>query len=480
MAKKNIIGRINECRIIDNLLQEKEAQMIAVYGRRRVGKTFLVRQYFDNKFHFSITGMYNANTALQLAMFHTAMKQYTSTSTLPKTWFEAFEQLKDYLMTIDDKQIILFFDELPWLDSPKSNFLTAFTHFWNSWAATRDGLKLFVCGSATTWMLNKIVGDKGGLYGRCSRAIYLAPFNLGEVEQFIQKQKGINWNRYQIIEAYMIFGGIPYYLNMLDRQLTFKQNIDILFFKHGAPLKDEYDFLFRSLFKNANIYRQVVELLSKKNKGLSLSEIRQELKMSMGGALSKVLDELCKCDFLRKYHAFEKKERDVMYQLVDHYSLFYLHFVHQQNPDEHFWSNLQQTKHNAWAGYAFEQVCLHHIEQIRMKLGINGVLVNVCSWTSPHQIDKNGVEWNGAQIDLLISRADSIIDICEIKYSSSEYIITADYAATLRSRMQTFRHFTKTKYATRNILITTYGLRQGLYSDAIDAVVAADDLFRLS
>ena len=479
LTDNRIIGRVYEQQLLSNLCTEKEARLIAVYGRRRVGKTYLVKYFFKEKFDFFFTGSFETPMKVQLALFKDALSQYSGVERpLPKTWFEAFDQLKEHLKSIKKKRIVVFLDELPWMDTPKSNFIAAFSYFWNTWGATCDGLKLIVCGSATSWMINKIIGDKGGLYGRTSRPIYIAPFNLYEVEQFLKLRKDILWNRYQILEAYMIFGGIPYYLDMLDKQVPFDMNINRLFFSTGAPLRNEYGFLFRSLFKSSTIYRQVVEAVAKKNKGLSLKEIKEELGTGDSGALTEVLDNLCKCDFIRKYSAFGKKEKGSIYQLTDLFSLFHLKFIgNRTGLDEQFWTNIKDNARNAWTGYAFEQVCMHHIHQIRNKLSINGVLTHICSWSSPRQTDKDGTEWPGTQIDLLLCRGDHVIDVCEMKYCQSEFVLTREYDEYLRERNNTFVHLSKTKDAIHNILVTTYGLKPNAYSDSFYATVTMDDLF---
>lgn len=479
MGDSRIIGREYEQQILSNICNEKEARLVAVYGRRRVGKTYLVKCYFDEKFDFFFTGSFDTPMKVQLMLFAGALRENSGRQEpVPRNWYEAFDQLKAYLLTLKKKRIVVFLDELPWMETPKSNFLSAFSYFWNSWASMCDGLKLIVCGSATSWMLDKVIGDKGGLYGRSSRSIYIAPFCLHEVELFLRKQKGITWNRYQILEAYMIFGGIPYYLDMLEKGLPFGQNVDNLFFRRGAPLQTEYEFLFRSLFKSSAIYRQVVETVAKKNKGLTLKELKEELKMGDGGVLSTVLDNLCKCDFIRKYSAYGKKENGSLYQLTDLFCLYHHKFIgNQTGLDERYWSNMEEGARNAWAGYAFEQVCLHHVNQIRRRLSIQGVLTNVCTWSVARQTDKDGAVWPGAQIDLLLCRGDHVIDVCEMKYCQSLYTMSEDYAQKLRERNETFVHFTKTKDALHNILVTTYGLRENIHSGSFYATVTMDDLF---
>ena len=277
----------------------------------------------------------------------------------------------------------------------------------------------------------------------------------------------------------MIMGGIPYYLDMLEKGLPFAQNIDNLFYREGAPLRTEYDFLFRSLFKSSTMYRQVVEALSKKNKGLTLKEIKEEINLGDGGVLSTVIDNLCKCGFIRAYSAYGKREKGTIYQLIDLFCLYHQKFLGGRNAtDAHFWSNIKDGAKNAWAGYAFELLCLHHIKQIRVKLGISGVLTNICSWSVKKQTDADGAEWDGAQIDLLLCRADSVVDVCEMKYCKSLYTVTAAYDEKIRERNSTFEHFTKTKDALHNVLITTYGIKRNMYADTFNNVVTADDLFK--
>lgn len=478
----HIIGRQREQQMLAEYCESGKAELIAVYGRRRVGKTFLVRRFFHDDFDFYFTGSFETPRTIQLKLFKGELERYSGQKRKkPADWFEAFEQLRDYLSSLQKDRIVVFLDELPWMDTPKSNFLQAFSYFWNSWASTQPKIKLVVCGSATTWMLSKLIGDKGGMHGRVNRQIYLRPFNLAETEAFLQ-QKGIIWNRYQITETYMTMGGIPYYIDMLEPSLPFNENIDNLFFVEGAALRTEYNFIFRSLFKDSQIYRAIVEALSKKSIGMTQNDIAEAIHSEQNGTLSDALTNLCKCDFLRTYRAFGKKQKEQMYQLVDLYSLFYLKFVEPTgSQDEHFWSNMQDTgERRSWEGYAFEQVCLHHIPQIKDKLRIGGILSEACSWQCRPYVDEEGNKHKGAQIDLLIDRRDDVIDICEMKFANHDYVITADYDQRLRERMATFRYLTGTKKALHTILVTTYGLAKNKYSGNIQQVVTLDDLFKAS
>ncbi|MBQ1698739.1 MAG: AAA family ATPase [Bacteroidales bacterium] len=480
MQRTNIIGREDEQKILEQYLNSGKAELIAIYGRRRVGKTYLIKSFFDDKFDFAFTGLYDVSRGVQLSQFQKFLAKYSDKPINRfRDWFEAFDALAEYLDTLDKERIIVFFDEIPWMDTPKSNFLAAFSQFWNDWAAQKNNFKLFVCGSATTWMVSKFIGNKGGIYGRISRSIWLRPFSLGETEQFLRDIKGINMSRHQLLQAYMIFGGIPYYLDMLDKTIPFDVCVDSLLFKQGAPLRMEFDFLFRTLFKEAKIYRSTVEAIAQKLKGLTRAEIINSLNISDGGMLTEILDNLEKCDFIRRYTAIGKTERDSMYQLTDLFSLFYLKFVASGGgQEENLWSKLSgKSKTSAWSGYAFEQVCLHHIPQIKKTLSIGGIISNVHSWSCRPFTDKNGTQWQGGQIDLLIDRSDEVINICEIKYVKDEFAIDADYDAVLRRRATLFATVTKTKKAIYHTFITTYGVARNNYSGIVQSEVTADDLF---
>ncbi len=469
-----IIGRLREKEVLESCYRSERAELVAVYGRRRVGKTFLIKNYFKDKFDFYTTGIYEGSKSEQLRFFNKQLSEYAKYP-YPQAdnWYDAFDQLKHYLSSLKKKQVLVFIDELPWMDTPRSAFIKAFELFWNSWAADKNNMKLIVCGSATTWMTSHILGNKGGLHNRVTRRIKLAPFTLSETETYL-KSLGIVWNRYQIAEAYMIMGGTPYYLQKLQKQYSLSQNVDNLFFSENAELRDEYRFLFRSLFKDSAIYRSTVELLSKKSKGMTRAELKTALKLADGGSFTDVLDNLCDCDFIRKYAAFGKKERDVIYQLTDLFTLFYLRFVkNYRGQDEHYWSNMiDSSVRRTWCGYSFEQVSLHHIPQIKRTLGINGIQSDVCSWSATATDDNNGT-----QIDLIIDRKDQVINLCEMKYSTGEYEITKRYNEELQQRRELFRTITKTKKALHITFVTTYGLKENAYSGMIQSQVTLDDLF---
>ncbi len=469
-----IIGRKSEQATLKECLESNRPEFVAVYGRRRIGKTFLIKQFFKNKFDFYLTGIYDSNTSEMLTLFNIQLMKYSGKNwPMPKNWIQAFNQLESYLSSLRKKKVIVFIDELPWLDTPRSRFIRALEYFWNSWGDSQPKLKFIVCGSATTWMVDKLLGDKGGLHNRVSRRLYLAPFNLHDTENML-RSNGIKWNRHQITECYMIMGGTPFYLEKINRTQSLHQNVDRLFFHQDGELREEYEFLFRSLFKDSTIYKRIVELLAEKSIGMTRDEIISALKISDGGKLTEALKNLIRCDFIREYKSFGKKERDRLYQLCDLFTLFFINQVKDYHTEgEGFWlSKVNTPSINSWSGYAFEQVCLHHIKQIKEALGIAGVATEISSWIGMEDGKKI------AQIDLVIDRKDETINLCEMKFSREEYDITPSYLNKMVNRMGAFRSSTKTKKALYMTMVTVNGVKRNAQWSEIQNEVTADQLFR--
>lgn len=471
-----LIGRDYEKRELQNVLKSDNSELVAVYGRRRVGKTYLIRETFNYTFTFQHTGMANCTSRKQLASFRDSLLEQGATS-IPKltNWLEAFSELKRFLKNSTDEKKLVFIDELPWLDTPKSDFLTALESFWNGWATTRKDIILIVCGSATSWIVEKIINNHGGLHNRLTKRIKLSPFTLKECEEFCNN-RNLALNRPQIVEAYMIIGGMPYYWNYIKKGLSVTQNIDNLFFKDGGELRDEFDMLYASLFKKPEGYIKIVTALGEKKAGMTRNEIIHSAKLVDNGTLTKMLNELEWCGFIRKYNCIGKTAKESLFQLIDNYTLFYFQFIrmNKQN-DEHFWSiSLNSPIYHTWSGLAYERICLQHISAIKSALGISGVLSNVYSWRQKANEEKGTP---GVQIDLLIDRHDQVINLCEIKYSKAEYAISKEYESFLRQRMETFRIATCCKKAIHLTMLTTYGLVENPYSQTIQNSITMDDLF---
>ena len=468
-----IVGRKSEQDALKEIVESDEAEFVAVYGRRRVGKTFLIREFFKSKFSFYHTGLANTDMKMQLHSFNLSLNNYNK-GNYPEaqTWFDSFEQLKRLLSKRREKgKKIVFIDEMPWMDTPRSGFLSALEHFWNGWASGQKDILLIVCGSATSWIVDKLLNNHGGLHNRVTKQIHLKQFTLLECETYYQKKK-IEISRQEIVENYMIFGGIPYYMSLMRKQFSVSQNVDNLLFAENASLKNEFQNLYASLFKKADNHIKIVETLSSKTKGLTRDEILDSTQLPDGGSLKRILTDLELSGFIRRYSGYGKKNRQSLYQLVDFYTLFYFNFLKNNTfKDERYWSNLiENARHRAWTGYAFEQVCLAHISQIKQKLGISGVLTNTCSWIS------NDRE-NGAQIDLLIERNDRVVNLCEIKYAGDEFTIDKKLDENLRQKRAAFKKETKNRKTVHLTMITTYGIKRNKYSGNIQSQITINDLF---
>ena len=479
MANK-LIGRERERKELEELYHSDRPIFAVIYGRRRVGKTYLVRQMFEKQFAFCHTGLSPFELSAekivdqQLRAFYGSLVQYGSKlNEIPKTWFDAFDELIKLLRNKQSKdRQVIFIDELPWMDTPRSGFLTAFEHFWNGWGAHQDNLMLIVCGSATSWISDKLINNKGGLYNRVTNEIKLMPFNLAECESFY-KANGIVMSRYEQLQCYMAIGGIPFYMSLLKRGVSLAQNIDMLFFDRSAKLKQEFARLYGSLFTNTEECEKIIRLLATKRQGYTRKEIAEKTGLPDGGGLSSSLKALEVSDFISTYVKYDHPRRMVFYRLVDSFSMFYLSFVEgNKTSDENFWqANIKSHQLTAWRGFSFETLCFYHIRQIKHALGISGVHTESSPWSSKQKNE-------GAQIDMLIDRADNIINICEMKFSEDEYTITSSYDKQLRHKMSVFREETKCRKTLHLTLVTTFGLFFNEYSGNIQKVITMEDLFK--
>lgn len=469
-----IIGRKEEIRQLQAYCESGRPEFIAVYGRRRIGKTFLIDEFFHYQYSFSVSGVLDGSPTEQITAFTQALRKIGYQGDMPQSWMNAFFILSELLETrlSENQRCTIFIDELPCFDTPRSGFIQAFSHFWNTWGQKHPQVLLIVCGSATTWMIKNIIDSHGGLHNRITHEIHLRPFTLNETESMLQSMQ-IHWDRLSILQIYMIMGGIPYYLSLLQKGESIVQAIDRLYFSAHANLQSEYKRLFASLFREPEPYLEIMRILSTSRKGITREEMIKALGKKDNGHLSEYLQNLIKCDFIRYYFVKTKKVRKTngLYQLTDFFTIFHNTFLTRPINDEHYWShNLQTPLMNTWLGLAFERVCMAHIPQIKRCLGIDRIGTEYYSWRSK-------TSENGSQIDLLIERADRIINLCEIKYSTTPYSIDKSEEMKLRIRQSDFAEETGTKYAIFPTMITTYGIRKNAYSGYIQAEVTLDDLF---
>lgn len=471
----NIIGRIKEQDELNQCVLSGRPEFMVVYGRRRVGKTYLIKEYFNNHFSFYATGLLNGKMRSQLKAFKESLVNYgDEEKTIPKDWFEAFRRLQKILEKEETYRDILsgrrviFLDEVPWMDTARSDFKVALDYFWNSWASSQKDLLLIVCGSATSWIINNILFDRGGFYNRITRQLNIKPFSLSECEKYFE-DNGFSFTRKQIIDSYMVFGGIPYYLNLFDKRLSLVQNINNLAINPQGQLHYEYEHLFSSLFKNATNHIKIISVISEQKWGVQRTDIVKKSGVSDGEGLTKALKELEQCGFIRKYKNITKEKNGFFYQLIDPFILFSYYFLKDEKIKD--WEKFYKSAaFYTWRGNAFEIVSLCHIHQIKNALGISGVSSDEYSWKSEQKKD-------GAQIDLIIDRRDDVMNICEMKYTDEEFLIVSDYEKELNHKINLFRKEVNTDKALHITLISVSGLKKNNYSDVVLNVINGDDLF---
>lgn len=476
-----MIGRKQEINDLNRLYDDKKPELVAIYGRRRVGKTYLVDKTFENRITFRHTGLSPAGDGCkellkqQLDSFYNSLLlQGMEKCQCPSNWFDAFLLLEKFLQSKNDgSRQVVFLDELPWMDTPKSSFVRAFESFWNGWGSHRDNLMVIVSGSANSWIQNKLINNYGGLYNRLTYVIKLSPFNLNECEQFY-KSNNVGLSRYDIAQSYMIFGGIPYYMGYVKPELSLAQNIDNLFFDSHGVFKDEFKRLFSSMFSDSEVVKSIVKFLYTRNAGYTRKEIVEKVGIADGSILSSNLNALVSSDFVAAYVPFGCGKRELHYKLIDPFCIFYLHFLEGKSRlNNHFWQqNVTSPSLSSWRGFAFENVCFNHIDQIKFALGIPAVITERSAWSK-----RNGDE-EGTQIDLLIKRNDNIINMCEIKYYSDDFKVSKEYYKKIMGRQTLLSESISKKFVVHNTLITTFGLFKNEYSSIFTSVVTLDDLFR--
>jgi uncharacterized protein len=476
---KMVIGREQEQATFRKWMQSTQAEFAVIYGRRRVGKTYLVQEFFDKHIVFGFTGSYDTDTAIQINNFYAELKRtwvMAETKKAPQNWSEAFHLLTDYLLTFKqkDEKIVLFLDELPWLDRTGAGFVSALAYFWNQHGSRMNNLILITCGSTASWILRKLLNDKGGLHNRVTKRMELKPFTLRETEAFCQ-HRNLKFTQYQIAQLYMIMGGVPFYWQAVEQGKSVAQVIDQLCFEQSGLLANEFKPLFQSLFKNAENHISVIEVLAQFPYGLTRNQLLERLKIPNGGSFVRVVEQLIDCGFVKALMPFGKKTKDTVFRIIDFYSIFYIKFIRDNVSDRtNVWQNLSNSAtYQSWMGYAFENICLTHLKFIHETLGINGIYTQVSSFNF-----KGNDTLPGIQIDLIIDRNDGIINLCEAKFTNKEFVLTKEYTATLRRKRTVFQEITKTKKMVTTTLLTTYSAMQNAYyNEEIHTEVSLEKLF---
>ena len=473
--KKSLIARDEECARLQKCMESDRSELVTIYGRRRVGKTYLVDEFFNHNYDFTCVGVHRGTKAIQLRNFAKQLKRAMGTRTIQKffDWMDAFDALEEYLESLpNDRKKVLFIDEMPWMDTGKADFVMALENFWNGWAARRRDILMIATGSASSWMVEKIEENEGGLHARVTCRLHLKQFSLKETEEYL-RSRGCKWDRYQIMQCYMVMGGVPYYLSLLDTKQSLAQNIDRLFFEDKAELKNEFEDLYNALFKYAERYISIVKMLYDNRKGLTREEINK-IYTYPDDNLSKIIRNLVQCDFIKETAQYNKGEKSVLYRLADFFTIFYFKFMKENlSGNETWWQdNMLGSQVLSWCGLAFERICEGHIRQLKRALGISGVATEISAWRK-----LKDSESKGAQIDLIIKRADRTIHLCEMKFSTSKYTISNSYEDDLRERQSVFEQAEEVHETIIHTFVTTYGVKDGMHKSIVHSEVTMEDLY---
>lgn len=470
-----LAGRQSEIALLQSLLKQARPEFVAVYGRRRVGKTFLVREVYKDNIVFECSGLHQKEASQQLENFWLTLQEYDREGKPvppPKTWLQAFAQLKNYLNRLEGTgKKVVFLDEIPWFETPRSGFLAALENFWNQYCSKRDDFILVICGSAASWIIGKVINDTGGLHNRVTKHVQLMPFTLKETRAFLEMQ-GVRLTDKDIALLYMCVGGIPFYLREVKPGKSVPQILDELFFESHAALRHEFNNLYAALFKNSEIHEAIVGALAQKGKGLTRSEIIVATKLKSGGGLTLALQELIECGFVRKISPISKAKTESLFRLMDEFSLFHFRFLSEGKARNSWLQLTNQPAFRAWSGYAFENLALRHSFSIKKALGISGIITNEYSWAKRKEADASG-----AQIDLIIDRADNCINIFELKFREAEYEMTEKEATALRNRIQAFKANTGPRKNIFLTMLTVFGaVKNQHYLSIVTNQLTVEDL----
>jgi uncharacterized protein len=472
-----MVGRKEQILTMTELLGLQKSYFVAVTGRRRVGKTYLIDEVYKNNICFSVTGIQDGNQEAQIANFVQKLAEYSKIPivTIPKNWQQVFLLLKKYLEGLPpNKKQVIFIDELPWMATVRSGFIQLLAHLWNDYLSKQKHFILAICGSATSRISKKIINDTGGFHNRITHHIQLPPFTLAETRLFLLSKK-IKLADAEIAALYMALGGIPYYLELVRRGESAAEAVDRLCFAEGGMLKNEYNHLYKALFNESTSHEAIVKALAKSRYGLHRLELSQKSKVATGGPFTRTMEDLVLSGFVAEQQPFGKVKQGTVYRLTDEFSVFYHRFIAAHSKAAAgIWQEIAKTQpYKIWLGYAFEALCMRHLPQIKRALGIAAIYTEVSSF---YKIAHGSNE--GIQIDVVLDRADNTINICECKYYSEPFEITKQYANLLDNRINIFRQVTGTKKNVFTTLITNQAVKKNdYYFNTIDKLVLLEDLF---
>lgn len=485
MSSPTIIGREEELATISRLYTSERSEFLALYGRRRVGKSFLIEEAMENKFTFMTVGLFikvdkddaekvESYRQQQLRHFYSSLLEYglpEEGNPAPTNWLDAMNLLKKLLLSKRSRRKVVFIDELPWLAGPQSSELVSeLGFFWNQWARKRKDILLIVCGSATSWMIDNVIREYEGLYGRVTETIALKPFTLAECERYWEK-RGFHLSRYEVALTYMVIGGVPYYMDSFRPDRTMADNINTIYFNKDKA-RQEFKDVYAGLYSSSEVYINVIRQLGKRFYGMSRTELLEALDKKGGGNFSDVLENLIDSGIIRSYTLYGSPRKQTVYQLMDFFTLFYLRFC--ENTDFTSWRSVQRSKpFYSWAGNSFELLVVEHIQQLADALRIK-------EYATPFSWSGDTPDGDEAQIDLVIPATAERADyICEMKFSEGKYILKEEDADDITRHIEALKNSSihKLSHSIYVVLVTSFGVTESKHRSHLNDIVTLDSLF---
>lgn len=415
---KRFVGRELELKKLRAIGEADEPSIVVVYGRRRVGKTELLEQAFRHRNILKFEGIEGLSEKDQYANAMRQLAKYVGEDLLTKvqitSWSEFFDLVARYTK---EGTWTIYLEELQWLANYESKLLSELKYAWDNQFRRNPKLLLILCGSAPSFMLEKVVHSKA-LYNRSQHEIHLQELSISETKLFLK-----NRSDREIFNAYLSVGGIPEYLKWVDKESSVFQGLCTHAFTSGSFFSREFEKIFTSSLANNKHYREIIETLSR-CKFLSREELAEKLKLTSGGTLSILLTDLEKCGFISKYcpYNLSNSSNVIRYAIADNYLHFYFNFIRPiqskiENGDynEVPQSAIKMDSYAKWLGFAFERWCRKYSRVIAKILGFSGVQYRSGAYFSRATNKKDP----GYQIDLVFDRADKVYTICEMKYLQS-------------------------------------------------------------
>ncbi|MFH1654342.1 MAG: ATP-binding protein [Pseudomonadota bacterium] len=484
----SFVGRRDEIRRLDEIVERKRASFIVVYGRRRVGKTELIEQYFCNDTVLKFEGIeidkedvrnYDERQKFQIDQSLKRLAKYLDNPLIGKVQCRTWGDFFDILSEVATKQnVVIYFEEIQWLANYESHFFSELKPFWDDRWRHNEKLKLVICGSSTSFIVGQLLSNKA-IYSRSQEEFHLREFNLMEIRDYLG-----NKGHKETMLAQLTVGGIPEYLGRLKEKGTVLSNLCKNSFRPDAFFSLEKDKIFISSLSRNHNYQKIVEYLGRCKFATAL-EITKAIKgdSAGGGSVTRLLEDLSRCGFIKRYTPIHKDDQSklIRYSISDEYLQFYFRFIKPkltkiQNKSyvENTLQGINKRSFETVMGFNFERWCQKNASLFAKILGFSGVEYESGSFFDA----KTQMQEKGFQIDLMYIIKGSKIIICEIKFYDG--LVDNRVCEEVKRKIELFQLSMQRykNYTYEAVLITTEGVRDSATIQAtFDHIITFEDIF---